>query len=75
MSWDAPSPVPDGYEVFYQVDGGDILSAGTTTNNMLIIADVTMEQEISCFVVAFGGTNTLFSARSNVATIQSGECI
>ena len=75
MSWDAPSPVPDGYEVFYQEDGGDILSAGTTTNTMLIITGVTKQQEISCFVVAFGGTNTLPSARSNVATIQSGECI
>ena len=75
MSWDAPSPAPDGYEVFYQVDGGDILSAGNTTNIELAITGVTALQEISCFVVAFGGTNTLPSARSNVAVIQPGECV
>ena len=75
MSWDAPSPVPDGYEVFYQVDGGDILSAGNTTNTMLTITGVTMQQEISVFVVSFGGTNTLPSARSNVAIVPPGKSL
>ena len=75
MSWDAPSPVPDGYEVFYQVDGGDVLSAGTTTNIELAITGVSIVQEISIFVVAFGGTNTLPSARSNVAVIQPGKLV
>ena len=49
----------DGYEVFYQMDGGDILSAVITTNIELAITGVTILQDISCFVVAFGGTNTL----------------
>ena len=75
MTWTAPSPVPDGYEVFYQVDGGDILSAGTTTNTVLTITGVTMQQEISCFVISFGGDTSLPSARSNLAVIQPGECI
>ena len=75
MTWTAPSPVPDGYEVFYQVDGGDILSAGTTTNTMLNITGVTTTNEISIFVVSFGGTNTLPSARSNVAVVPPGECL
>ena len=75
VSWYAPSPVPDGYEVFYQVDGGDILSAGTNTNTMLTITGVTATNEISIFVVSFGGTNTLPSARSNVAVVPPGECL
>ena len=75
VTWTAPSPVPDGYEVFYQVDGGDILSAGNTTNTMLTINSATITKQISYFVVAFGGTNTLPSARSNVAVIQPGECM
>ena len=75
MSWDASSPVPGGYDVFYQVDGGDILSAGNTTNTMLTITGVTSTNEISIFVVSFGGTNTLPSARSNVAVAPSGECL
>ena len=73
VSWDAPSPVPDGYEVFYQVDGGDILSAGTTTNTMLTITNVTVAQNISCFVVAYGDSNTIPSARSSVVTVQPGK--
>ena len=75
VSWVAPSPVPDGYEVFYQVDGGDILSAGITTNTMLNITGETATNEISIFVVSFGGTNTLPSARSNVAVVPPGECL
>ena len=75
VSWDAPSPVPDGYEVFYQMDSGDILSAGITTNTMLTITGVTETNEISIFVVSFGGTNTLPSAHSNVAVAPSGECL
>ena len=73
MSWDASSPVPDGYEVFYQVDGGDILSAGNTTNTILTITGVTAMNGMSIFIVSFGGTNTLPSARSNVAVAPSGE--
>ena len=76
VMWDALSPAPvGGYEVFYQVDGGDILSAGITTNIELAITGVTMQQEISCFVVAFGGNNTLPSDRSNVAVIQPGKLV
>ena len=74
MTWGAPSPVPDGYEVFYQVDGGGILSAGTTTNTTLAITGVTVVQEISCFVVAFIDTDSLPSARSSVVIVQPGEC-
>ena len=54
--WDAPSPRPDGYEVFYQVDGGDILSGGTTTNTALTLTGVISATELSCFVVAFTKT-------------------
>ena len=73
MSWNASSPVPDGYEVFYQVDGGDILSAGNTTNTMLTIAGVTVAQSITCFVVAYGDSNTIPSARSSVVNVQPGK--
>ena len=72
--WDAPSPRPDGYEVFYQVDGGDILSGGTTTTNTaLTLTGVISGIEFSCFVVAFSD-NSLPSARSNVVILQ-GEII
>ena len=73
VTWDAPSPVPDGYEVFYQVDGGDILSGGTTTNTALTLTGVISATEFSCFVVAFSD-NSLPSARSNVVILQ-GEII
>ena len=75
VSWDPSSPVPDGYEVFYQVDSGDILSAGSTTNTMLTITGVTATNEITIFVVSFDGTNTLPSARSTVAVVPPGECL
>ena len=71
--WDAPSPAPDSYEVFYQVENGAILSAGTTNSTELTLTDVL--QEVSCFVIAYGSTNTIPSARSNIAIAQPGECI
>lgn len=72
VMWDAPSPAPDGYEVFCQEDGGDILSEGTTTNTELILTGVSVH-ELSCFVVAYGDVNTIPSARSSVAIAQAGE--
>ena len=69
--WDAPSPAPEGYEVFYQVYDGDILSAGNTTNTELTLTSVPI-QELSCFVVAFS-SNAVPSVHNNVATAQSGE--
>ena len=72
--WDAPSPAPDGYEVFYQVDDGAILSAGTTNNTELTLTGEELAQELSCFVVSYSSsTNTIPSARSNAATVQAGE--
>lgn len=75
VMWDAPSPAPDGYEVFYQVDDDDIiLSGGTTNNTELTLTGEEVTQTLSCFVVAFS-TNTIPSARSNAATALAGECI
>ena len=42
---------------------------------MLTITGVTAMNKISIFVVSFGGTNTLPSARSNVAVVPPGECL
>ena len=71
VTWGAPSPTPDGYEVFYQIDGGDIFSGGTTTNTELVftVALSSVLQELSCFVVAFSD-NAIPSARSDVAIFR-----
>ena len=70
--WNASSPAPDGYEVFYQADGSDILSGGTTNNTELTLTGEEVAQTLSCFVVAFS-INTIPSARSNAATALAGE--
>ena len=69
MTWDTLSPA-DGYEVFCQEDGGDILSGGTTTNTELTLTGVSVH-ELSCFVVAYGDINTIPSARSSVVIVQA----
>ena len=75
VMWNAPSPVPDGYEVFYQVDNGAILSAGTTNSTELTLTGEELAQELSCFVVAYGSMNTIPSARSNIAIAQAGKLV
>ena len=56
--------------VIYSVQGSLL-----THDYMLTITGVTATNEISIFVVSFGGTNTLPSARSNVAVVPPGECL
>ena len=66
VSWTAPSPPSAGYEVFYQVDGGSILSGGNTSNTELTLTGLTLGIH-SFFVVGYGaeGGTVLPSARSN----------
>ena len=53
VSWSAPSSVPAGYEVFYQVDGGSTLSGGNTSNTELTLTGLTLGTH-SLFVVGYG---------------------
>ena len=74
VSWTAPSPAPDGYEVFYQtaVDGGAV-SGGNTSNTELTLTGLSTKVEYTIFVVAFGDTNTIPSPHSNTVTVPAGE--
>lgn len=74
VSWDAPTMVPDGYEVFYQVAGGNTVTAGDTTSTQMIVTGLSAVAQYSFFVVGFGNTNAIPSARSNTATVLPGEC-
>lgn len=74
VSWDAPAMAPDGYEVFYQVAGGDTVTAGNTTSTQMDVTGLPAVAQYSFFVVGFGNTNTIPSARSNTATVLPGEC-
>ena len=69
VTWTAPSPAPDGYEVFYQtaVDGGAV-SGGNTNNTELTLTGLSTKVEYTIFVVAFGDTNTIPSPHSNTVT-------
>ena len=74
--WTAPSPAPDGYEVFYQtaVDGSAV-SGGNTSNTSteLTLTGLSTDEEHTIFVVAFGDTNTIPSPHSNTVTVPAGE--
>ena len=74
VSWSAPSSVPAGYEVFYQVAGGSTLSGGNTSNTELTLTGLTLGEH-SLFVVGCGaeGEPVLPSAHSNTATVMIGE--
>ena len=77
VSWSAPSSaVPAGYEVFYQVDGGSILSGGNTSNTELTLTGLTLGTH-SFFVVGYGaeGAPVLPSAHSNTASVVIGEAM
>ena len=77
VSWSAPSsPVPAGYEVFYQVDGGSTLSGGNTSNTQLTLTGLTLGNH-SLFVVGYGaeGAPVLPSAHSNTAPVMIGEIV
>ena len=74
VSWTAPSPVPAGYEVFYQTASAGVssrLSGGTTSNTELTLTGLTLGETYSIFVVAFGaeGDPVLPSAYSNRISI------
>ena len=72
VTWEPLSPRPvGGYEVFYQVDGGDIISAGTTINTMFTGTNLldSVLQQLSCFVVAIG-MNNVPTDRSEVAIFR-----
>ena len=69
VSWTAPSPAPDGYEVFYQTAvNGITVSGGNTSNTELTMTGLSTLVEYAIFVVAFGDTNTIPSPRSNTVT-------
>lgn len=68
VSWIAPSPVPDGYEVFYEQNNtGDPkrFSGGTTSNTEWTLNGLTLGQTYSIFVVAYGQGAVLPSVHSN----------
>ena len=74
VSWTAPSPTPDGYEVFYQKTvNGDTVSGGNTSNTELTLSELATLVEYTIFVVAFGYTNTIPSPHSNTVTVPAGE--
>ena len=74
VSWTAPSPAPDGYEVFYQTTvNGDAVSGGNTSNTELTLTGLSTDEEYTIFVVAFGDTNTIPSPHSNTVTVPAGE--
>ena len=56
VSWTAPSPLPAGYEVFYQTTAGvsSRLSGGNTSNTELPLNGLTLGKTYYIFVVAFG---------------------
>ena len=75
VSWTASSPVPAGYEVFYQTASAGVssrLSGGTTSNTELTLTGLTLGETYSIFVVAFAaeGDPVLPSAHSNTASIN-----
>ena len=63
VSWTAPSPIPAGYEVFYQTTGAanNVVtdSAGTTTTTELTLTGLVFGQTYSIFIVAFGPEGAL----------------
>ena len=68
VSWIAPSPAPDGYEVFYKETGTGTIkqfSGGTTSNTEWTLIRLTLGRTYSIFVVAFGLVEVLPSAHSN----------
>ena len=76
VSWTAPSPVPAGYEVFYQTASAGVssrLSGGTTSNTELRLTGLTLGETYSIFVVSFGeeGDPVLPSAHSNTTLITT----
>ena len=77
VAWSAPSsPVPAGYEVFYQVDGCSTLSGGNTSNTELTLTGLTLGNR-SLFVVGYGaeGAPLLPSAHSNTDSVVIGEIL
>ena len=65
-----------GYEVFHQLSsGGDNYTGQTVSanNTSLLVSGVDPESQYSIFVVAYGGSNTLPSERSNTVHIPAGE--
>ena len=56
VSWNAPSPPPAGYEVFYQTSAGvsSRLSGGNTSNTELKLTGLKLDELYYIFVVAFG---------------------
>ena len=75
VSWTAPSTgtPPAGYEVFYQLTGGCIVSGGNTSNTELTLTGLTLGN-YSIFVVGYGaeGDPVLPSTRSETTSIIIG---
>ena len=69
VSWNAPSSVPAGYEVFHQTSAGDStrLSVGNTTSTMMTVTGLTLGVQYYIFAVSFGaeGAPVLPSRHSN----------
>ena len=80
VSWSALlSPLPTGYEVFYQTTAGvsSRLSGGNTSNTELTLTGLTLGETYYIFVIAFGeeGVPLLPSSHSNTAMITLCEFI
>ena len=76
VSWTAPSTgtPPAGYEVFYQLTGGCIVSEGNTSNTELTLTGLA-PGSYPIFVVGFGaeGDPVLPSARSETTIVTIGK--
>lgn len=79
VSWTSPligSSNVLGYEVFHQLSSSGDNYTGwkvSANNTSLLVSNVDPESQYSIFVVAYGGSNTLPSERSNTVHIPAGE--
>ena len=74
VSWDAPSPTPAGYEVFYRTTSYPYtqISGGNTSNTELTLTGLSLEKLYYIFVVAYGDKYTLPSPHSNTFSLEPG---
>ena len=76
VTWTAPAASAVlGYEVFYWFGSNSSYERQSVnaSSESLQIDDVDPERNYSVFVVAFGGSNTIPSERSNVALVPLGK--
>ena len=79
VTWTAPAVDASsvlGYEVFYQLassNSGYMRQTVNANSETLQIDNLAPERTYSIFVVAFGGSNTIPSERSNLALVPPGK--